>query len=182
FRWCRAAVRRLQTLRPRTGERRRGVARLRSGQDIGHGAVTGLLPRPLADDVVLPIGFDDDRLDTPAILVDLDVVDSNIHRMAEFARRAGFSLRPHVKTHKSVAMAKRQLGGGGSGLAVATTAEAMVMARSGVTDLLLAYPTIGRRKLERVAPLAKEGIITFISDSAEATHGYGELARYLDCT
>ena len=144
--------------------------------------MTGQLPRPLADDVVLPIGFGDDRLDTPAVLVDLDVVDSNIRRMAEFARRAGFSLRPHIKTHKSLAMARRQLAAGASGLAVATTAEAVVMARSGVTDLLLAYPTIGRRKLERVAPLAKDGIITFISDSAETTHGYGELARHLDCT
>ncbi|HTI77044.1 MAG TPA: alanine racemase [Mycobacterium sp.] len=144
--------------------------------------MTGLLPRPLADDVILPIGFDDDRLDTPAVLVDLDVVDSNIHRMSEFARRAGFSLRPHIKTHKSLAMARRQLAAGASGLAVATTAEAVVMARSGVTDLLLAYPTIERRKLERVAPLAKAGLITFVSDSAEATHGYRELAGHLDRT
>ena len=144
--------------------------------------MTGLLPRPLPDSVVLPVGFDDDRLDTPAVLVDLDVVDTNIRRMSEFARRAGFSLRPHIKTHKSLAMAQRQLAAGASGLAVATTAEAVVMARSGVTDLLLAYPTIEPRKLIRVAPLVEAGLLTFVSDSPEATHGYSELAGHLDRT
>lgn len=141
--------------------------------------MTGLSPRPLADGVELPIGFDDERLDTPALLVDLDAVDANINRMAAYARRAGLALRPHIKTHKSLAMARRQLAAGAAGLAVATTAEAVVMARSGVTDLLLAYPTIGRRKLERIVPLVETGALTLVTDSAEATTGYRELAGHL---
>ena len=63
------------------------------------------LPAPLAPDLALPIATADPRLDTPAIVVDLDVVEANIARMAAFARRTGLALRPHIKTHKSLAMA-----------------------------------------------------------------------------
>jgi D-serine deaminase-like pyridoxal phosphate-dependent protein len=140
------------------------------------------LPKALPDEIVLPIEIGDERLDTPALLVDLDIVEANIDRMAAFARRTGVALRPHVKTHKSLAMARRQLAAGAAGLAVATTTEALVMSRSGVKDLLLAYPTIGHRKLERIAPLVKTGGLTLVSDSPEAAEGYHRLAEYLGCT
>ena len=143
---------------------------------------TEALPRPLPDDVILPIEIGDERIDTPAVLVDLDIVEANIARMAAFALRTGIALRPHVKTHKSLAMARRQLAAGAAGLAVATTSEALVMSRSGVEDLLLAYPTIGKRKLERIAPLVKAGGLTLVSDSPEATEGYHRLAEHLRCT
>jgi 3-hydroxy-D-aspartate aldolase len=60
---------------------------------------------PLALDPVaaLPVPLGDQRLDTPAMLVDLDVAEANIASMAAFAQRAGLQLRPHVKTHKSIA-------------------------------------------------------------------------------
>lgn len=140
------------------------------------------LPKPLCDDVALPIDVGDERLDTPALLVDLDIVDANIERMAAFARRTGVALRPHVKTHKSLAMASRQLAAGATGLAVATTTEAVVMSRCGVEDLLLAYPTVGVRKLGRIAPLVKAGGLTLVSDSPETTDGYQRLAEHLGCT
>jgi D-serine deaminase-like pyridoxal phosphate-dependent protein len=140
------------------------------------------LPKPLPDEVLLPIEVGDERMDTPALLVDLDIVDANIERMAAFARRIGVALRPHIKTHKSLAMARRQLTAGAAGLAVATTTEALVMSRSGVKDLLLAYPTIGHRKLGRIAPLVKAGGLTLVSDSPEATAGYHRLAEHLGCT
>lgn len=140
------------------------------------------LPVALPDDVTLPIALDDERLDTPSLLVDLDVVDANVERMAAFARRIGVALRPHIKTHKSLAMASRQLAAGAAGLAVATTTEAVVMSRSGVQDLLLAYPTIGTRKLGRIAPLVDAGGLTLVSDSPEATNGYQQLAEHLGCT
>jgi D-serine deaminase-like pyridoxal phosphate-dependent protein len=143
---------------------------------------TEALPRPLPDDVILPVEIGDERMDTPAVLVDLDIVEANIARMAAFALRTGIALRPHVKTHKSLAMARRQLAAGAAGLAVATTSEALVMSRSGVEDLLLAYPTIGKRKLERIAPLVKAGGLTLVSDSPEATEGYHRLAEHLRCT
>jgi len=140
------------------------------------------LPTPLLADVVLPIDIADDRLDTPAILVNLDIVDANIKQMAQFAKEEGLELRPHTKTHKSIAMAQRQLAAGASGLSVATTTEAEVMLRSGVKDLLLAYPIVGKRKLDRIAPLLQEGCITLVTDSSEVTQGYKELAEKLHCT
>lgn len=140
------------------------------------------LPTPLLADVALPIDLHDDRLDTPAILVDLDIVDANIDGMASFARSQGLAMRPHTKTHKSLVMAQRQLIAGASGLSVATTTEAEVMMRSGVTDLLLAYPIIGKRKLDRLAPLLKVGGLTLVSDSSEITENYRQLAESIDCT
>lgn len=135
------------------------------------------VPSPLAPDVSLPIAVGDQRLDTPAVLVDLDVVEANVCRMASYAARAGLSLRPHVKTHKSGAMAMRQLQAGSSGLCVATTSEASVMVDSGATDVLIAYPLVGRRKLERAGSLLDRAAITLVTDSADVTAGYQELAK-----
>ena len=90
------------------------------------------LPRPLAAGATLPLPIGDPGLDTPAMLVDLDIAEANIARMAGFAARSGMSLRPHVKTHKSVAMARRQLAAGASGMCVATIGEAAVLAAAGL--------------------------------------------------
>jgi len=135
------------------------------------------LPTPLAANVALPIPVTDPRLDTPAVLVDLDVVDANIARMAAFARRGGFALRPHIKTHKSVAMAERQTEAGAVGICCATASEAEVMIAGGVSDVLLAYPLVGPRKLERVARLLGSSSLTLISDSKAVTATYRQLAQ-----
>src|SRR5262245_13086194 len=135
------------------------------------------LPTPLAPDASLPIAVADGRLDTPAILVDLDIVEANIARMASFARRSALALRPHIKTHKSLAMARRQLAAGAVGLCCATASEAAVMVGHGIGDVLLAYPLVGARKFDRVAPLLAEGALTLTTDSTAVTAQYGELAR-----
>jgi D-serine deaminase-like pyridoxal phosphate-dependent protein len=80
------------------------------------------------------------ELDTPALLVDLDRLDANIARMAATMRERGVALRPHAKTHKSLAVARRQLAAGAVGLTVATIGEAEVFADGGVEDLFIAYP------------------------------------------
>src|SRR5476651_1678831 len=95
------------------------------------------MPKPLAADVALPIAASDQRLDTPAVLVDLDIVEANIERMAAFARRAGVALRPHIKTHKSIAMAQRQIEAGAIGICCATATEAEVMLAGGIRDVML---------------------------------------------
>ncbi len=137
------------------------------------------LPAPLAPDVALPIATSDPRLDTPAIVVDLDVVEANIARMAAFARRTGLALRPHIKTHKSLAMARRQVEAGATGVCCATASEAEVMISGGVRDVLLAYPLVGARKFERIAPLLVEGALTLVSDSKAVTADYRQLAQSL---
>ncbi|MFX1757154.1 MULTISPECIES: D-TA family PLP-dependent enzyme [Rhodococcus] len=77
---------------------------------------------------------------TPTLLVDRDILDRNLARMAESARARGLSLRPHAKTHKCVEIARRQLDAGARGLTVATVSEAEVFADAGFDDLFVAYP------------------------------------------
>jgi D-serine deaminase-like pyridoxal phosphate-dependent protein len=134
------------------------------------------LPLPLADDAELPLPVSDPMLDTPAMLVDLDIAEANIARMAGFAARAGLSLRPHFKTHKSVAMSRRQLAAGATGLCVATVGEAAVLALADVADITLAYPIVGARKLARLAEVLRSGHVTLVADSAEVLDAYAALA------
>lgn len=135
------------------------------------------LPLALDPHAVLPLPIDDPRLDTPAMLVDLDIAEANIARMAAFAARAGVSLRPHVKTHKSVSMAKRQLAAGASGLCVATVGEAAALATADLDDLTLAYPVVGIRKLERLTEVLRRTDMTLTADSEDVLEGYSAVAR-----
>jgi D-serine deaminase-like pyridoxal phosphate-dependent protein len=77
---------------------------------------------------------------TPSLVVDLDIVDRNIERLAVETRERGVALRPHIKTHKSVALAKMQLEAGAAGITVGTVGEAEVMAAGGIDDIFIAYP------------------------------------------
>jgi len=134
------------------------------------------LPLALAPAATLPVRLGDPRLDTPAMLVDLDIAEANIASMAAFARRAGLGLRPHVKTHKSLEMARRQLAAGAAGLCVATVSEAEVLAGTGA-DLTLAYPVVGARKLGRLASVCRAAQVTLVADSAAVIDGYRDVAR-----
>jgi len=116
-------------------------------------------PRPTAEVLPVLLGFLDDQttaaLDTPAIVVDLDRVDARIGAMAKLMRERGVDLRPHAKTHKSLAFARRQLAAGAVGLTVATIGEAEVFADDGVEDLFIGYPVIAHGpKAERLRRLA----------------------------
>ena len=135
------------------------------------------VPLPLDPAAELPLPLDDRRLDTPAMLVDLDIADANIARMAAFARRSGLRLRPHLKTHKSLAMARRQLAAGAVGLCAATVGEAAAFAAGGITDLTLAYPVVGARKLDRLAAVCRDADLILVADSTAVADGYQEVAR-----
>src|SRR2546427_9387107 len=91
---------------------------------------------------------------TPVAVVDEEVVERNLARMAKLAAAHNVKLRPHAKTHKSAYMAQRQMAHGAVGLTCATFTEAEVFADAGVDDLLIAHPPVGRAKLERLAALA----------------------------
>lgn len=96
------------------------------------------------------------RLNTPALLVDMDVLDRNILKMADFVSTAGFSLRPHAKCHKSVSIAKRQLRAGAIGLCCASIGEAEVMGYAGIQDLLITSPLVTEEKMTRFCTLAQQ--------------------------
>jgi D-serine deaminase-like pyridoxal phosphate-dependent protein len=81
-------------------------------------------------------------IDTPALVVDLDRMDAAIARMAAAMTERGVALRPHAKTHKSLAVARRQIDAGAAGLTVGTIGEAEVFAEGGIDDLFIAYPLV----------------------------------------
>ena len=79
-------------------------------------------------------------LETPALLLHLDVVERNLTVMSARARQLGVQLRPHAKTHKCVELGRRELAHGAVGLTVATLVEAETFARAGLRDLTWAFP------------------------------------------
>src|SRR5436309_1748611 len=93
------------------------------------------------------------EITTPAFLVESDVVQRNCEAMREKARRSGVVFRPHVKTHKTIEIARMQFGGGTGPITVSTLAEAEFFAGHGFNDITYAVP-IGLGKLERAAALA----------------------------
>lgn len=112
-----------------------------------------------------------DTLETPAAVVDLDRMDANLRKSAEYCRAHGLAWRPHVKTHKTPALASTQLHAGADGITVATLREAEVMAPA-ANDLLLAYPPVGAPKLERLTDLLRSGVrLTVGLDSLQALQG-----------
>ena len=102
-------------------------------------------------------------LDTPALYVDLDVLERNIARMQEQCRAWGVALRPHVKTHKIAEIAKLQLDAGAIGITVAKVGEAEVLPGD---DVLVAYPVL-KPKLQRLQELAKTRALKVAVDSVE---------------
>lgn len=111
------------------------------------------------------------ELDTPALIVDLDIMEGNLSRMAEYCRRHNIRLRPHTKTHKIPELARMQIESGATGITVAKLSEAEVMIDAGLNDLLIAYPIVGPAKTARLASLAERAAITVSLDSAEAARG-----------
>ncbi len=105
------------------------------------------------------------ELETPAIVVDLDAMENNIHSMAAYCQSHGFGLRPHTKTHKIPAIAQMQVEAGSHGITVAKTGEAEVMSKAGLDDILVHYPVFGDSKLDRLAALALERKIILAIDS-----------------
>ncbi|HUF49517.1 MAG TPA: alanine racemase, partial [Longimicrobiales bacterium] len=117
-----------------------------------------------------------DALLTPAAIVDLDRMETNLDRMAAYARTHGLGLRPHTKTHKSPLMAQEQMRRGAIGLTVAQLHEAQVMA-SVAEDILLAHPPVGAPKLERLLALPASARITVALDSLAALRALDDAAR-----
>lgn len=118
-----------------------------------------------------------DQLETPAVVVDLDILEANIARFSAYAKAHGLLLRPHTKTHKTPAIAKMQIASGSHGITVAKTGEAEVMAAAGLDNILVAYPLFGKEKLRRLARLALEKDITIAVDNAVTVEALSQAAQ-----
>ena len=115
------------------------------------------------------------NLDTPALLVDLDIMERNLARAAAYAAEHRLALRPHVKTHKSLHVAARQLALGAAGLTCATPHEAEIMAEV-TNDILVAYPPVGAVRAARLAALPAAVRLTVALDSPQAIAEMGRAA------
>jgi D-serine deaminase-like pyridoxal phosphate-dependent protein len=118
-----------------------------------------------------------EELPTPSVLVDLEILERNIEGMAAAARDAGVRLRPHVKTHKTPEIARRQLAAGALGLTVAKTSEAEVFAAHGFDDLFIAYPVVGTDKARRLLELSERVRLSVGVDSVEGAATLAETFR-----
>ena len=103
---------------------------------------------------------------TPALVVDLDVFEANVAAMQRMLRGTGKTVRPHVKTHRTPELAKRQLDGVVTGVTCATVGEAETMVAAGIEDVLIANEVVDPAKLARVADLARAAKVTVAADDA----------------
>jgi D-serine deaminase-like pyridoxal phosphate-dependent protein len=118
-------------------------------------------------------------LDTPAVVVDLDVAQRNIASLQSACERAGVGNRPHMKTHKSPTMAKLQLRAGAIGLTCQKLGEAETMADIGATDLLISYNVLGAAKHARLRALAQRVKLTLSCDNLHVAKGYAQALQGL---
>jgi len=117
------------------------------------------------------------RLQTPALVLDLDALEANLATMAAWAEGNGLALRPHAKSHKSPDIARRQLAAGAAGVCCASLREAEVMAAAGIPGLLITT-ALAPDKAARVAALAAGGAdLACTVDHPELLAAYGAAAE-----
>ncbi len=113
-----------------------------------------------------------DALDTPAVVVDLDVAERNIDRFQAYADRHGLAVRPHIKTHKLPALARRQLAAGAVGITCQKVSEAEAMVEGGgIDDVLITYNVVGAGKLARLVQLARRVRLAVTADHSAVVDG-----------
>jgi D-serine deaminase-like pyridoxal phosphate-dependent protein len=113
---------------------------------------------------------------TPAVVVDLDIVEANIARVQALCDRAGLANRPHVKTHKSPMLARLQRDAGARGITCQKLGEAEVMADGGLDDILISYNLLGEEKLGRLGALRRRIDVTVAADNPVTIAGLPKAA------
>ncbi len=111
------------------------------------------------------IGMSLEQIDTPALVVDLDAFERNLHLMASNVETCGVRLRPHAKTHKCAVIALRQMALGAVGVCCQKVSEAEALVHAGVPDVLVSNEVVGQKKLERLAALAKQAQVAVCVDN-----------------
>ena len=116
--------------------------------------------------VRMPAQVDDllAEVDTPALVIDLDLFEGNLAAMAEAVRGHGVRLRPHAKSHKCPEIAKRQIAHGAIGICCQKVGEAEAFVAAGISDVLVTNEIVGAHKLARLAALARSAAIGVLVD------------------
>ena len=118
-----------------------------------------------------------DELETPSVLIDMDIMERNIARMQRRCDELGIHFRPHIKTHKIPDIARRQLEAGAVGIACQKVSEAEVFAAAGFRDIQIPYNIVGARKTARLAALARQVELSVTVDSLVVAEGIAAAAR-----
>lgn len=124
------------------------------------------------------IGSPIEDVDTPALLLDVTVLEGNLGRMAAFFANRPCQLRPHFKNHKCTQVARRQLAAGSAvGLTCAKVGEAEVLVNAGFDDVLIANQVVGHRKLERLISMAEKARVRVAVDHEDQATALSDAAR-----
>lgn len=113
-------------------------------------------------------------LSTPYVRIDQHKLERNIARMQQWARENGQVLRPHIKTHRSVEIAKMQLAAGAVGITCSKLGEAEVMSAAGIRDILIAYSLVGNDKMLRLRHLMERARVTVTCDNLTSAQQLNE--------
>ena len=129
----------------------------------------------MTDYLPLP-GTPIEELDTPCIVVDLDIAEANIAKLQAAADEMGVDVRPHSKTHKSPYWARKQIAAGAISICCAKVGEAEVMVEAGVPEVMITSQVIGKRKIARLVALARATKIIVAVDSSSNVDDLSEAA------
>jgi 3-hydroxy-D-aspartate aldolase len=114
---------------------------------------------------------------TPALLVDIDILDRNIAIMRDWSKSTGVKLRPHAKAHKCVEVGQRIMAAGALGISCATIGEAEVMALGGITGILITAPMVAADAVQRVRRLLLRGHhLAIVTDHPESVKLLADVA------
>ncbi|HKV39005.1 MAG TPA: alanine racemase, partial [Blastocatellia bacterium] len=128
------------------------------------------------------IGTASRDIDTPAVLIDIGLMERNIERAHQYLAAHNVFNRPHVKTHKIPAIAHRQMAAGAIGIACQKLSEAEVMADAGFPDIQVTFNIVGRQKLDRLIALSRRARITVTADDMVLVRALSEAARGSEVT
>jgi D-serine deaminase-like pyridoxal phosphate-dependent protein len=125
-----------------------------------------------------------DTMDTPAVLLDLGQLESNLEGMQRLADRHGVALRPHAKTHKSIEIGRRQVALGAVGLTVATVDEALVFLKGGCDSITISRPLVSLNAYQRLfaEESARTARLSVVVDSEVGVDTAAECAVEAACT
>lgn len=122
-------------------------------------------------------GITKDMLPTPCLIVDLDLFNANVKQLADTAKSNGINVRPHVKVHKSVDVARHQMSAGAIGLTCSTIAEAELFSGAGIKGMMWTKQPVGLNNTQRAIALSKKDpTFMFVSDDAQVLEWVEEAA------
>src|SRR5258706_10378941 len=99
------------------------------------------------------------ELDTPALLLDMDCMESNLSQMATFLSQTPAKLRPHFKNHRILALAQRQIKAGAIGMTCARLRQAELLVDCGIKNILIANEIAGETKIKQLVELSRQANI-----------------------